>query len=225
MTIEVASVDSIILYFDDHITHENSLIVQHNYKILKDQNNPALIEIVPSYNSIFITYDIFRYDFNSISKYINKLLHNATAHQTSPKEITYIDVYYGLDVGFDLQKIATRSQISIEEVIALHCDRVYDVYAIGFLPGFAYMAKVDEKIATPRLETPRKMTPKGSVAIADEQTAIYPSQSPGGWNIVGKTTFELFDKNLEELSPLSIESRVKFKSISKEEFLNQGGIL
>jgi len=78
---------------------------------------------------------------------------------------------------------------------------------------------------TSRLESPRKKIPKGSVAIADTQTAIYPQNSPGGWNILGKTAFELFDKTLESLSPITIESRIKFNPISKEEFLKQGGNL
>ncbi len=87
------------------------------------------------------------------------------------------------------------------------------------------MASIDEKIIVPRLESPRKVIPKGSVAIADNQTAVYPRNSPGGWNILGRTTFELFDKTLDDLSPISIDSEIKFNSISKEKFLNQGGII
>ncbi len=125
----------------------------------------------------------------------------------------------------DLQRVATLSNLSIEEVISIHSSKLYDVYAIGFLPGFAYLASVDEKISVSRLETPRKQIPKGSVAIANNQTAVYPQNSPGGWNILGKTAFELFDKSLESLSPITIESKIKFNVITKDEFLLQGGVL
>ena len=121
--------------------------------------------------------------------------------------------------------MSLKTNLSIEEIIEIHSSKSYDVYAIGFSPGFAFLASVDKKIAIPRLSSPRKSIPKGSVAIADTQTAVYPQQSPGGWNIIGRTAMELFDKNLEKLSPLSVGYKVKFNPISKEEFLSQGGIL
>jgi len=225
MEIKLASVDSIIIYFGDVISKENSNQVKSAYKVLKDLNSPYLIEIIPSYNSILVTYDIFKYTFEDIQVYLNDLLKNIQIENKNDSEIITVDVYYGEEVGLDLQRVATKANISIQEVIEIHSSKLYDVYAIGFLPGFAYMASVNEKIITPRLSTPRKKIPKGSVAIADNQTAIYPQNSPGGWNILGKTTFELFDKSLEALSPITIESKIKFNPISKDEFLQQGGVL
>ena len=225
MEIKLASVDSIIIYFGDVISKENSNQVKAAYKVLKDLNSPYLIEIIPSYNSILVTYDIFKYTFEDIQVYLNDLLKNIQIENKNDSEIITVDVYYGEEVGLDLQRVATKANISIQEVIEIHSSKLYDVYAIGFLPGFAYMASVNEKIITPRLSTPRKKIPKGSVAIADNQTAIYPQNSPGGWNILGKTTFELFDKSLEALSPITIESKIKFNPISKDEFLQQGGVL
>lgn len=225
MEIKLASVDSIIIYFGDVISKENSNQVKSAYKVLKDLNSPYLIEIIPSYNSILVTYDIFKYTFEDIQVYLNDLLKNIQIENENDSEIITVDVYYGEEVGLDLQRVATKANISIQEVIEIHSAKLYDVYAIGFLPGFAYMASVNEKIITPRLSTPRKKIPKGSVAIADNQTAIYPQNSPGGWNILGKTTFELFDKSLEALSPITIESKIKFNPISKDEFLQQGGVL
>jgi KipI family sensor histidine kinase inhibitor len=128
-------------------------------------------------------------------------------------------------VALDLEEISIKTNLSIENIISLHSNKLYDVYAIGFLPGFAYLASVDEKIAMPRLESPRKVIPKGSVAIADTQTAVYPQNSPGGWNIIGRTAMELFDKDLSSLSPFEVGYKVKFNSISKEVFIKQGGIL
>ncbi|MGB6329874.1 MAG: 5-oxoprolinase subunit PxpB [Halarcobacter sp.] len=223
MEIKVASVDSVIIYFDKTISKNTSLKVKAAYKILKSLEDTALIEIVPSYTSILITYDIFKYDINSIKVFLKELLKDLKIEEEKDLKVINVDVYYGDDVGFDLEKVALNANISIDEVIKIHSSKVYDVYAIGFLPGFAYLAAIDDRIITPRLKTPRKKIPKGSVAIADNQSAIYPQNSPGGWNILGKTTFELFDKNLESLSPITIESRIKFNPITKEEFLKQGG--
>ncbi len=130
-----------------------------------------------------------------------------------------------MEVGLDLEDMSTKTDLSIQEIIDIHSNKLYDVYAIGFLPGFAYLASVDKRIAMPRLSSPRKQIPKGSVSIADTQTAVYPQASPGGWNIIGRTALELFDKNLDSLSPLSVGNKVKFNAISKEEFLSQGGVL
>jgi len=134
-------------------------------------------------------------------------------------------MYYSEEVGFDLDRISKLSNLSIKEVIELHSSTTYRVYTIGFLPGFAYLGEVDTKIATPRLDTPRTKIPKGSLGIADNQSAIYPIQSPGGWNIVGRTYLDMFDKNLDGFSYLSIGDRVKFRAISRDEFLKNGGVI
>ncbi|RXK07116.1 5-oxoprolinase subunit PxpB [Halarcobacter bivalviorum] len=225
MEIKVASVDSVIIYFDKNISKEISNKVKASYAYLKSLNNEAFIDIIPSYSSILITYELLKYDFESIKKYLEDELKNVKVDDDTNSKLVEIDVYYGEEVGFDLQRVASINKLTIEEVINLHSSKVYDVYTIGFLPGFAYLGVLDERIATKRLETPRKKIPKGSVSIADTQTAVYPKDSPGGWNIIGKTTFEFFDKNLEALSQIDINTRIKFNQISKEEFLKQGGII
>ena len=225
MQISIASVDSVIIYFSKEISQETSLIVKRAYSILKELDNKNFIEIIPSYTSILLTYNINIYDFKTLKNDLENLLSEIKIDENEAKSIITVDVYYGTDVGLDLQDMSDKTQLSIEQIIKLHTSKLYDIYAIGFMPGFAYMASVDDKIAMPRLENPRKKIPKGSVAIADNQTAIYPKDSPGGWNIIGKTAFELFDKSLESLSPLSIKNQIQFKSISKEEFLAQGGVL
>lgn len=225
MIVKIASVDSVIIYFSKTISKQSSLEVKAAYKVLKEHKGKGIIELIPSYNSLLVTYDIFYYDYDSIKNFLINSLKSLEEYQENESGIITIDVYYAEEVGFDLQRVALKSNLSIDEVIKLHSSKVYDVYAIGFLPGFAYLASVDERIKTSRLETPRKTVAKGSVAIADTQTAIYPKESPGGWNILGKTAFELFDKNLKQLSPISIESKIKFNPISKDVFLSQGGII
>ena len=224
MRFEIAGVDSLIIYFADFIDEKVAINIKKAYQSLKNLNLKGVIEIIPSYTSIFISYDIFKYDFYSLKEILQNNI-NLDLEYDFEEKIINIDVYYGLEVGFDLESLSLKSKLSVEEIIYLHSNKIYDVYAIGFLPGFAYLAKVDEKIAFPRLSTPRKIVPKGSVAIADFQTAVYSQQSAGGWNIIGKTTFEFFDKNLKNLSPLNVGNKIIFNPISKEEFLSQGGIL
>ncbi len=220
----IAGVDSLIIYFGDKIEEKTAIKVKKAYLYLKNLNLDGIIEIVPSYTSIFIQFDIFKYDYESLKEFLEKNIKFDFIYDFEKKIIT-IDVYYGIEVGFDLEKIAFEKSLSIDEIVQIHSNKVYDVYAIGFLPAFAYLASVNERISTSRLQTPRKEVPKGSVAIADNQTAIYPQNSAGGWNIIGKTAFEVFDKNLENLSIFEVGNRVKFNPISKDEFLSQGGVL
>jgi KipI family sensor histidine kinase inhibitor len=224
MQFKVASVDSLIIYFGNEISQDISLKVKKAFKNIRDLKDDGLIEIIPSYNSIFITYDIFEYDFNTLKEKMRSSINLDSLDEVEEKIIT-IDVYYGKEVGFDLEDISIKTSLSINEIISIHSNKLYDVYAIGFLPGFAYLGSVDKKIAMPRLSSPKKIIPKGSLAIADIQTAVYPQNSPGGWNIIGKTAMELFDKKHKYLSPLSVGNKVKFNPITKEEFLNQGGVL
>lgn len=224
MVFKIASVDSLVIYFGNEISEETASAVRKAYLCLKSLNIKGLIEIIPSYSSIYISYDILKYDYLTIKELLEKSI-NLDHDEDSIQNIITIDVYYGEDVGLDLEYMSDKTKLTIDEIIKIHSSRLYDVYAIGFLPGFAYLASVDERIALPRLATPRKQIPKGSVAIADTQTAIYPQSSPGGWNIIGRTTMELFDKKLEKLSPLSVGDKVKFNPILKEKYLAQGGII
>ncbi len=227
MQFKVASVDSLIIYFGNEISQDISLKVRKAFKKISTFKDEGLIEIIPSYNSIFITYDIFKYDFITLKEKINSsiTLDFLEEKEVNEEKIVTIDIYYGIEVGFDLERISNKTNLCVDEVISIHSNKLYDVYAIGFLPGFAYLGNVDKKIAMPRLSSPRKIIPKGSLAIADIQTAVYPQNSPGGWNIIGKTALDLFDKKLASLSPLTVGCKVKFNPIIKKEFLKQGGIL
>ena len=189
MRIETVSVDSVMVYMGEVISEKVLDVVQNTYLSLKDMEH--IIDLTPSYTSILVQYDIFHYDNVSIKKAIEKQL---LTHKT--KEITktkQIEIPVDYSQGLDLQRVADFHKMSIEEVIAKHTQQTYRVYAIGFMVGFAYLANVDKSIQTPRLDTPRAKVPKGSVAIAETQTAIYPQQSAGGWNIIGHTEFDDYD--------------------------------
>jgi KipI family sensor histidine kinase inhibitor len=224
MDIKQISTNALMIYFENIISKEVSLKVQTAYYCIKNLNDKNIIELTPSYNTIFLTYNTSKYNYTKIK---NKLLEtiNLNTKIQICNSIINIDVYYGIEVGYDLKRISNLKKISIQDIIFLHSQEIYDVYAIGFLPGFGFLGKVNDAISIPRLATPRKKVPKGSVAIANIQTAVYPQDSAGGWNIIGRTTKKLFDKNLKELSPLSIGKKVKFNPITKQEFLNQGGVI
>jgi KipI family sensor histidine kinase inhibitor len=113
--------------------------------------------------------------------------------------------------------------LSIEQAIDLHCGGEYRVYAIGFAPGFAYLGQVDKRLATPRRATPRARVPRGSVAIADRQTAVYPAQSPGGWNLIARCPVHMFDPQARPPMPVAVGDTVRFEPVSRERFIALGG--
>ncbi|MCK5855498.1 MAG: allophanate hydrolase subunit 1 [Sulfurovaceae bacterium] len=205
MNIKTASYDSVIIYFKQVISEEILDEVQHTYKLLKELDH--IIDITPSYCSILVIYDIFKYDQQTIKEAIIKKCSQpvglASADE-NPSKLIKIPTDYKNNL--DLKRVAQHNNLSIKEVITLHTNTTYRVYAIGFMVGFAYLATVDKKIATPRLESPRKKVPKGSVAIADNQTAIYPQESAGGWNVIAHTKFDGFED-------FCVGDRIKFMSI------------
>ena len=133
-------------------------------------------------------------------------------------KLTRIPVVYGGLYGPDLEEVAEYLRISPEEVIRLHCSKPYFIYMIGFMPGFPYMGELPEALVTPRLKTPRLLVPAGSVAIAQKQTGIYSMESPGGWQILGRTPVKLFDPEKEPPALLQMGDLVQFYPISEKEF-------
>ena len=122
-------------------------------------------------------------------------------------------------------QVIERGKISVDEVIEIHQQQEYRVYAIGFAPGFAYLGEVDERIAAPRLATPRQKVPRGAVAIADRQTAVYPAVSPGGWNLIGLCPTRMFNPENDPSMPVQVGDRVRFAAIDRDDFLARGGEL
>ncbi len=203
MKIEIASVDSVILYFEETISEEVLDKVQHAYHVLKKL--PHLINLTPSYHSILLQYDIFKYDTLTIKQKIEETIAStSSSHNRTVGKLIEIPVDYSK--GLDIERIAFLHRLTDAEVIAKHTARTYRVYAIGFMVGFAYLASVDDDIATPRLDTPRDKVSKGSVAIAETQTAVYPQQSAGGWNIIGHTEFD-------DYASFEIGDSVRFVSV------------
>jgi inhibitor of KinA len=183
-------------------------------------------DIIVAYSSLTILYDPFlvkqQYHLrDNIFEWVKERLITAFAQATIQPHhnaaIIRIPVCYDEMYGPDLNALATRKQLSVWDIIALHTARIYRVYTIGFLPGFSYMASVDEKLVMPRKPSPEPVA-AGSVGIAGAQTGIYPLDSPGGWHIIGRTPVKQFDACTKELVKLKVGDNVQFYGISREEF-------
>lgn len=224
MHISVASVDSLIIYFSDVICEEGAKKVQSAYDVLKGYKDDFIVELIPSYTSILVRFNLLHVNYHEAKTKVENILKSAKASQKSESfRVVEIPVYYDKEVGFDLEDVADLHDLSVNEVVKIHSQKEYLVYAIGFLPGFAYMGEVDKRITAPRVANPRASIPKGSVGIADNQAAIYPQKSPGGWRILGRTPLDMFDLDFEGYSFLKVGDKVRYKPISKDEFLRQGG--
>lgn len=224
MRIHVAGENALIVYFADEVSDLTSAHIQQTVQALCVYVGDVLIDLVPSYASILVVFDPLKTDHLHVRKLIRIAAENKTQKQISTQEnIVRLPVYYGSETSPDLSGIAQHANLSIEQVIEIHQQTLYRVYAIGFAPGFAYLGETDERIAKARLATPRKKVPKGAVAIADRQTAVYPAQSPGGWNLIGCCPTDMFQPNAQPSMPVAVGDAVQFYQISKDEFLSLGG--
>ncbi|MDO6542998.1 5-oxoprolinase subunit PxpB [Photobacterium sanguinicancri] len=237
MRIERISETTLMVYFANKIDVELAAKIACYVQRIKEVLSPAVVEITPSYCSLLLQLspehcaepEIGRLiaqlekiyqdcDFTSDSKKLSKTV------VFQGKQIV-LPVYYDVSVGPDLVTVAEHAQVTIDEVIRSHSQQRYTVCAIGFAPGFAFLASVDARIATPRLVTPRHFVPAGSVGIANEQTAIYPANSPGGWQIIGNCPQSLFDPNTDPMSPFDIGDQVQFEPIDRQTYIALGGQL
>ena len=149
---------------------------------------------------------------------VEKILDGRGGEAQAEGETVVIPVVYGGEYGPDIDNVCQHTGLSREEVIARHSGREYLIYMLGFTPGFPYMGGMDETIATPRLKTPRTAIPAGSVGIAGAQTGVYPIQSPGGWQLIGRTPLKLFDMDRPDPFLLRAGQKVVFRPISEEEY-------
>ena len=225
MELHSVSENAIMLYLGESIDAATSAQVQAAVAAIEEALLDDLVDLIPSYASVLIIYDAGRTDHLSVARRVRKKLKTLEGKPSDASRTVVLPVYYAAETGADLDSVAARAGLSTAQVIALHCECDYRVYAIGFAPGFAYLGQVDKRIATPRQATPRPSVPKGSVAIADRQTAVYPASSPGGWNLIGRCPVTMFDPEANPSMPVSVGDRVRFEAISREHFLNLGGVL
>jgi KipI family sensor histidine kinase inhibitor len=191
--------------------------VQRLHRMMVRENLAGVMETIPAYASLLVVYDPLQAAPEALKRQIAGLCEFDDAAPREARDVREIPVVYGGEHGPDLDAVAAYHGLSSEDVVRLHCGTVYRVYMIGFTPGYPYMGELPEALDTPRRETPRTHIPKGSVAIAQRQTGIYPVVSPGGWQIIGRTPLELFDPQLETPSLLVMGDQVRFKAVPAKE--------
>jgi len=209
---------SLLVELGDRISPDVNRRVRELFVILDRNPVKGVLETVPAYRSLLIIYDPLITNSMLLQHQIEDLQKKSEVIDIPEPKTVEIPVAYGGEFGPDLEWVARYHKTSTEEVIRLHTGTSYQVYMIGFTPGFPYMGELPERLATPRRQTPRTTIPEGSVAIAQRQTGIYPVESPGGWHILGRTPMKLFDPLQIPPTLLEMGDLVRFFSIKEVEF-------
>ncbi len=209
---------TVIIKIGSEISLENNRkTVQLTSKIINKAIS-GVIEVVPAYNSIGVVYDPSVVVLKKLLSILRKTEREEMDILTEKTETVHIPVIYGGSYGPDLGYVCAFNSLSPEEVARLHSEKEYLIYMMGFTPGFPYLADVNEAISTPRKETPREKIIAGSVGIAGNQTGIYPLDTPGGWQIIGRTPLKLFDANKNHPFLLKPGQYIKFVHIDEKEY-------
>ncbi|RFD34468.1 allophanate hydrolase [Pseudomonas sp. GL93] len=221
--IEVVAIDCLMVRLFDVIAEANMPWMLTATERLRNGFGPALVDLVPSYTTLMVHYDLTALTPAQARALIDQALTDLQPQAQGSGQCHVLPVWYDLSVGPELTLLSQRSGLAVEEVIRRHSAHEYQVFALGFAPGFAFMGLVDEVLATPRLNTPRKRVAAGSVGIAERQTAAYPVVSPGGWNLIGRTPAKLFDRERDGYSLMQPGDTVRFEAVSHAQFVNLGG--
>ena len=210
---------ALVIEFGNEISVDINKKIRKMMDDIKKENIDGIVELVPTYCSLLINYDVLKIDYNTLVEKLKTFLNN-NLETAEGEEVTLIEIptLYNDEVGPDLSYVAEHNKISKEEVIKIHTGTDYLVYMLGFMPGFTYLGGMSEKIATPRLESPRLQIYPGSVGIAVKQTGMYPSMSPGGWRIIGRTPLKLYNPDSDTPVYISSGDYVRYVSISEEEY-------
>ena len=221
--IEVVAIDCLMVRLFDAIDEANMPWMLAGSLRLREGFGAHLIDLVPSYTTLMVHYDLMALDPRQAREVIAQAMTDLSPDAAQSGRQHVLPVWYDLSVGPELTLLSRRSGLPVEEVIRLHSQREYQVFALGFAPGFAFMGLVEEVLAAPRIKTPRKRVAAGSVGIAERQTAAYPLASPGGWNILGRTPAKLFDRQIDGYSLMQPGDTVRFEPVDHAEFIRLGG--
>ena len=213
---------ALTILFNQSISLRLSILIFQLRNQFIQKLNVKLIDIIPSYQSITLLYNPMTITHESLKKTLKQILDNEFAKQPKNKSensrLIEIPVCYDSDFSPDLVSISNKLKLDVQEIIQLHTEPEYLVHMLGFLPGFLYLGGLNNKLRFPRKNTPQKQVAAGSVGIGGRQTGIYPVNSPGGWQIIGKTPIKLFNPQKENPAIASALDRVKFVQISKQEY-------
>ncbi len=216
--IVAASDSSILVVLGDSMSLDNHDRVMSFFHALRRLNDPRIRNLHPGYASILIDFDPLRLSHEDATSLVGKLASTRLTRYKRGAKVVTIPVCYDLEFGRDLQELANHAKVSVQEVIALHCSPTYQVHFLGFVPGFAYLGGLPEALHVPRLATPRKHVPAGTVAIAGRHAGVYPVDSPGGWRLIGRTPVKMFDPHASRPTRLEPGDLVKFFAINRATF-------
>ena len=210
---------AILIELGSEVDPEISSMVFALTDLIKDAGLNSDLEVLPTYRSVLVYYDplvcSYAEMFDAVNGAVEGLVEPISVN--SSLKIVEIPVVYGGDDGPDLHFVADHAGITEDAVIELHSGTDYRVYMLGFSPGFPYLGGLDERIAAPRLKTPRVLVPAGSVGIAESQTGVYPNAGPGGWRIIGRTSVSLFDVNSSTPSLITPATKVRFIPVDQHD--------
>ncbi len=175
-------------------------------------------DVVPTYRSVAVYFDPLRTDYDALVTALGRHAAGTPTQAVESRTPVDIPVCYGGEFGPDLAAVAAYAHLGQAQVVELHAAATYRVFMLGFVPGFAYMGVVDDRIAIPRHSAPRVRVPTGSVGIAGVQTGIYPAETPGGWQLIGRTPLDPFDPNRREPFLLKAGDAVRFRPIERAEY-------
>lgn len=226
ISIEALCESSILLRFSDQIDSDLPLFINQVAELIYAHHADSIMNLTPSYTTLLVDYLPYRTPEHHMLNSLAEIIHQVDQFNTPavPETLT-LPVYYDTSVAPDLARLLEEKSLTLDALIEAHTAPTYTICAIGFAPGFAFLSGLDPQLATPRLATPRLKVQPGSVGIADDQTAVYPSTTPGGWNIIGNSPMPLFDPNSEHLSPFRVGGKVKFQAIDKQHYFQLGGQL
>ena len=214
----VSGDSSVCVEFGNEISPDINRTIRA-FKIAVEKSGiPGIVETVPTYRSLLVHYKPEVIGFQAITEKFKSLMGTLDNIEIPPPTVIEIPVLYGGEMGPDIENVASHNGKTVEEVIKIHTSQEYLIYMIGFIAGFPYLGGMSKEIATPRLKEPRVKIDGGSVGIAGEQTGIYPLDSPGGWQLIGRTPLKLYDAEREKPVLLEAGQYIKFRSISQKEF-------
>ena len=221
---------ALTIEFSNTIDRENNDKAIRLFHLLKEKKLSYIKALVPAYSSLTVHYDVTalhtesRTAFETMAVMIERFTEEKNQNDIHVQErLVRIPVCYEKNYAPDMEEVAAFKNLSPAEVARIHASSEYRVYMLGFVPGFAYMAEVDERIAMPRKDEPRLQVPAGSVGITGRQTGVYPFATPGGWQLIGRTPLQLFNKEEDQPVLLKAGDRIQFYSITADEFENYQG--
>ena len=216
----IAGDRALVIEFGDKIEEQVNSKIRSLTLAMERAVIVGINEIIPTYRSLMVIYDPMIMELDNLICEIKSIISKMHELKLPDAKVIEVPTLYGGEYGPDIEFVAKHNKISVDEVIKIHTSVEYLIYMIGFTPGFPYLGGMSDKIEAPRLQNPRTKIPVGSVGIAGRQTGIYPIESPGGWQLIGRTPVKLYDPYRKNPVLLNAGDYIKFIQIDENEFKN-----